>query len=121
MTVRIAKKLFTEIQIDDCIVMDIGKPQTVDDVRQYDGFAQVCFKEQPGRWYNYDGTLNVEISEEPIKDVDGDNLCEIRKSANEMIFILQNLLYGDKKRSRHEQAELHVLEKHAYWILSKTN
>lgn len=57
----------------------------------------------------------------PVEDVDGDNLCEIRKSANEMIFILQNLIYGDKKRSRNEMAELEVLSKHAYWILSKTN
>jgi hypothetical protein len=55
-------------------------------------------------------------------DIDGDNLCEIRKSANEMIFLLQCIL-GDerKRRSRDEEAQLQVLQKHAYWILSKTN
>ena len=63
----------------------------------------------------------IEQAEQTTEDVDGDNLCEIRKSANEMIFILQNLIYGDKQRSRHETAELEVLSKHAYWILSKTN
>ena len=63
----------------------------------------------------------IEQAEQVTEDVDGDNLCEIRKSANEMIFILQTMIYGDKKRSRHEDAQLHVLEKHAYWILSKTN
>ena len=59
--------------------------------------------------------------QEPTKDVDGDNLCEIRKSANEMIHLLQGLIYGDKRRNREEESMLQVLEKHAYWILSKTN
>ena len=60
--------------------------------------------------------------QEPVVDVDGDNLCEIRKSANEMIFILQCIL-GDerKRRTRDETAQLEVLERHAFWILSKTN
>lgn len=55
------------------------------------------------------------------EDVDGEKLCEIRKSANEMIFILQNLIYSDKRRGIEERTQLELLSKHAYWILSKTN
>lgn len=63
----------------------------------------------------------VEPEEEECGPTDEDK-AEIRKSANEMIFILQCLLSDEKKRrTRDETAQLEVLENHAFWILSKVN